>query len=120
MKHGTVTAYTGHKCRCAKCREAWRVHQRKYQRRRRAALMATRERCAADGCTRRAVRAPGDDGTQPAFCSRTCCERHYGTARATVRGESGARHHEVLKAASKQKEGERQWQQASEVEVLEE
>jgi len=29
IQHGTVSGYVNHKCHCDKCREAWRVYNRK-------------------------------------------------------------------------------------------
>lgn len=34
--HGTLGGYTNHRCRCDKCRAAWRAYMRKYMRDRRA------------------------------------------------------------------------------------
>lgn len=31
MKHGTITGYTHHKCRCDECRAAWRLYDREYK-----------------------------------------------------------------------------------------
>ncbi len=28
--HGTTTGYKNHACRCAPCREAWRIHKKAY------------------------------------------------------------------------------------------
>lgn len=36
--HGSYSTYTNHGCRCVLCRSAWAVWNRRYRRRRRAAL----------------------------------------------------------------------------------
>lgn len=38
--HGTPNGYGNHRCRCDRCREAWRDYQRDWQRRRRARFYA--------------------------------------------------------------------------------
>jgi hypothetical protein len=44
-RHGTVTGYSNHDCRCASCREAWRVWSA--QRRRRRGVPTWAEHVAA-------------------------------------------------------------------------
>ena len=67
MKHGTITAYTNHECRCIACSAEWR----KYQRRRRA------ERGAKSWPEERVVSGAAAD---PLFWERV---------RAGVRGRRG-------------------------------
>lgn len=51
--HGTVDGYSNHKCRCQKCRLAWRLYQREWKRRWRQRMrrqgLSTRGRPLSEG-----------------------------------------------------------------------
>ena len=37
-RHGTVSAYNNHQCRCPECRAGWAAYQRELRQRKRAAI----------------------------------------------------------------------------------
>lgn len=38
LEHGTTSMYSGRKCRCPACREAWRVYYKEYRARKKAGV----------------------------------------------------------------------------------